>query len=484
MKSLVLRRNRLLYSIRWRFIIIYLIIIAIAFGILSIAVSSLFERYIVSQRVDDMKKDVSNIAVRLAPYLRQSDASEMFNIVSQSSQELGGRFLVLSNSGIVQADSFSTLNGMLREEPEVNDILYGNKLTSYGFHKIKSEGDNSYYWALFCTSPILSNGNIIGVALYSNSIQDVVNATNNLQLDMVYIYIFVCAGVLISSLILSSYITKPVRELTSAAMKISNGDLAFRAEIKGKNEIAELGSTFNMMCDRLQNIDQQRGEFVSDASHELKTPLASMKILVESILYQDNVEEKVYKEFLSDINGEIDRLNSLITDLLLLSKMDDDSVMLNVEKVDLNSFIDKIVDSLKPIAEQRNIIISVKKESAIEIECDALKVRQAINNLIENAIKYSNDGGHVNIRVFRIGNEVQIEVADDGLGMEQKHLNHIFERFYRVDKARSRETGGTGLGLYIVRRIALLHNGRVEVSSELGKGSVFTLILPIHLKTN
>lgn len=477
-----LRPNKLLYSIRWRFIIIYLVLVTAVFGIISVAVSSLVWDYLSKQRIDAMERDVTSIAVQVAPYLRQNDASEMYNIVSESSKNLGGRILVLSDSGIVQTDSFSELNGVRRTEKEVNDILYGRNSASHGFHKVyDSSYSDGYFWSLYCTTGVISNGRMIGVVLYSASIDDVVQETQKLNVQLLWIYLLASVIIFVSSMIMTDFVTKPVRALTNVAMKISSGDLASRAEIKGKNEMAELGQTFNMMCDRLQNVDKQRSEFVSDASHELKTPLASMKILVESLLYQDNVEAQVYKEFLSDINSEIDRLNSLITDLLLLSKMDDGDVpLLNLEKTGLMPIVEKCVNSLQPIAERKNIAIKLRQGDSFNIECDPLKLRQAINNLIENAIKYTMDGGQVVVFVQRVGSEAHVVVEDNGVGMGREHLAHIFERFYRVDKARSRETGGTGLGLYIVRRIALMHGGRVEVESTEGKGSRFVLILPLN----
>jgi signal transduction histidine kinase len=204
-----------------------------------------------------------------------------------------------------------------------------------------------------------------------------------------------------------------------------------------------------------------------------------MKILVESLLYQDNVDETIYKEFLSDINGEIDRLSDLITDLLLISKMDGDSMMINAEKIPLSDVVEKSVETLRPLAEKRGIEIRYRATDPMMIECDPLKLRQAINNLVDNAIKYTRSSGHVDATTRRNGQEAHVVIADDGVGMSEEHLAHIFERFYRVDKARSRGTGGTGLGLHIVRRIALMHGGRVEVTSREGSGSVFTLVLPV-----
>ncbi|MEG0251938.1 MAG: HAMP domain-containing sensor histidine kinase [Christensenellaceae bacterium] len=468
-----------MYSIRWRFVIIYLLLVGIVFGIVSVAVSSLVENYLVQQRIDIQTKNANSTAVQIAPYLSESDAAAMYDIVVKNGKDMGGRLLVLNSSGIVQTDSFSSLNGSKLSQREINDILYGQNSTSYGFHQIFDDATGEQFWSVYCTSAIVYDGEIIGVIVYSSSIQDVVDATRKLEVQTFWIFILACIIIIISSMISTRYITKPVKELTNVAMKISSGDLAQRANVHGKNEIAELGQTFNMMCDKIQNVDKQRSEFVSDASHELKTPLASMKILVESLLYQDNVPEDIYKDFLSDINGEIDRLNNLITDLLLLSKMDSDILTINIDKELLSNVINKCVTALNPIAKERNISIEVTITDDVEVECDALKLRQALNNLIENAIKYTQNDGHVKIGIKRFSQEAHVTVQDDGVGMTSEHLVHIFERFYRVDKARSRDTGGTGLGLHIVRRIALMHGGRVDVESEYGVGSKFTLIIPL-----
>ncbi len=469
------------YSIRWRFVLIYLLLIAIALGVVSVAVSSVMGNYILEQRVGDQQKSVDSIAVQVAPYLDQSDASGLYQVAVNNYQNVEGRMLVLNSSGIVQTDSFSELNGTRLSISEVNDILYGQNSSSFGYHQIYDEAEDSHFWSLYCSSSVVSDGSVIGVVLSSVYIQDAVDAIDGVQQQMLMIYIVACLGIIILGMIFSNFVTKPVVQLTDAALKISAGDLKSRVNIKGKNEIAELGQTFNMMCGRLENIDRQRSEFVSDASHELKTPLASMKILVESLLYQDGVQEEVYKDFLSDINGEIDRLNDLITDLLLISKMDSDIMTMHLETVSIKEIITKCVAVLNPIAQTKDIEVTMQlQDDPLIIEGDALKLRQAFNNLVENAIKYTKNGGHVLLSSAKQGHEIIVKIEDDGVGMSEEHLPHIFDRFYRVDKARSRETGGTGLGLHIVRRIALLHGGRVEVSSSKGVGSTFTIIFPIN----
>lgn len=451
------------------------------FGLVSVAVSSLVGQHLVDQRMKLLAKASNSVAVQVAPYLSDYDANMMYEIAVKSSNDSGGRFLIVNDSGIVVIDSFSELNGVKLSMREVDDILYGKNSSSKGFHVI--DGVDGDFWAVYYTSSIIQNGEITGAVLYSSSIQDVVTATDNLQTRTLWIFVLACGIIIVTSLLMTNLITKPIKKLTDVAIKISNGDLSQRANIRGKSEIAEMAQTFDMMCSKLQNLDEQRSEFVSDASHELKTPLASMKILVESMLYQDSVPEEVYKEFLGDINKEIDRMNSLITDLLLLSKMDSDIVTINIEKVRISTIINKCIGALEPIARERDIRLNADMTDDFEIECDPLKLRQALNNLIENAIKYTRDGGHVSVITKHHGGEGAIRIEDDGVGMSEEHLEHIFERFYRVDKARSRETGGTGLGLHIVRRIALMHSGRVEVESKEGVGSVFTLILPLVQNT-
>ena len=281
------------------------------------------------------------------------------------------------------------------------------------------------------------------------------------------------------SLVFSGYIAKPIKELKTVAVSISKGNLRQRIKVTGKNEISELAGTFNTMSEKLENTDRKRSEFVSNASHELKTPLSSMKILIESLLYQDGVDEKIYKEFLTDINGEIDRLNQIISGLLTLAKTDSEAEALVLDTILLSELVYKSVSALKPIAKDKGVKLDYHVSNDLEIECDALKVMQAVINLVENAIKYTDKGGHVRVTLQRSGQNAAIVVKDNGCGISQEDIGHLFDRFYRVDYARARDTGGSGLGLHISRKIALLHGGNIDVKSVEGKGSVFTLYLPL-----
>lgn len=450
------------------------------FAAVAMIVVRMADDYLVTQRINEKQASVENIAVRMASYLRESDGDGLYDLALESSKNTGGRYLVLDSLGVVQTDSFSKLNGSRFLFPEVSDVLSGTKDISYGFHRIYNSDDpNDYFWAVYYTSAILDGPRVIGALLFSDSIQDVVEQTEKLTMGIVMLSFGACLVVIFISLLLSGYITKPILQLRNVAQKIADGHFDQRVRVSGRNEIAQLGDAFNRMSEKLENLDIQRNEFVSNASHELRTPLSSIKILVESLLYQEKMDPKITKEFLGDINNEIDRLNNIISDLLAITRLDDQAESLNMEAVSMQKLLEKTALALKPLADKKDIAMEMQLEGEVITKCDPLKIRQAVANLIDNAIKYTNNGGRVWVRLFSSQGYAKIEVEDTGQGMGEEHLHHVFERFYRVDKARSRETGGTGLGLYITQRIVTLHGGTISVHSEEGKGTIFIIFLPV-----
>ena len=229
----------------------------------------------------------------------------------------------------------------------------------------------------------------------------------------------------------------------------------------------------------MRTLDESRQEFVSNVSHELKTPITSMKVLADSLISQENVPIELYKEFMTDIAEEIERENKIITDLLSLVKMDKTSANLNIENRNLNELIELILKRLRPIAKQRNIDVLYESAREVFAEIDEVKLTLAISNLVENAIKYNKEYGYVKVSLDADHQFATIMVEDNGIGIPQEAQEHIFERFYRVDKSHSREIGGTGLGLAIARNAILLHRGSIKIDSEEGQGTVFTVKIPI-----
>ena len=244
-------------------------------------------------------------------------------------------------------------------------------------------------------------------------------------------------------------------------------------------EFYNLSSSFNKIINRYKELENTRQEFVSNVSHELKTPITSMKILADSLLMQPDVPVELYEEFMNDIVHEIDRENQIITDLLTLVKMDKTQADLNITSVKINDLLEVLLKRISPIAEKRGIKIRLETMREVVAEVDEVKLSLACNNLIENAVKYNHDDGKVDVSLNADHKFFYVKVSDSGIGIPQESIDYIFERFYRVDKARSRQTGGSGLGLAIVRAIVNRNRGEIQVDSCPGKGTAFTVTFPM-----
>jgi signal transduction histidine kinase len=249
------------------------------------------------------------------------------------------------------------------------------------------------------------------------------------------------------------------------------------------SEVGELADDFNNLAAKVSVLEESRQEFVSNVSHELKTPITSMKVLSESLLMQENIPNEMYREFMNDIVQEIDREAQIINDLLTLVKNDKNSDSIKLETTDMNELMEVLLKRLKPLAEKRNIEVTFESFREVNADIDKVKFTLAISNLIENGIKYNVDGGWIRVSLNADHKNCYIKVADSGVGIPDDCIDHIFERFYRVDKARSRDTGGTGLGLAISRNIILMHKGSINVYSEPGKGTTFTVRVPMNKQT-
>ena len=241
----------------------------------------------------------------------------------------------------------------------------------------------------------------------------------------------------------------------------------------------EIINTFNQVLGRLRAIDQSRQEFVSNVSHELKTPITSMRVLADSLISGDNVPVDIYREFMQDISDEIDRETKIINDLLTLVRMDKNATELNISQVNINNLVEQILKRVRPIAKTRSIEIIFESFRPVTADVDETKLSLAVTNLVENGVKYNNDGGWVRVSVNADHKYFYIKVSDSGVGIPKDAQTRIYERFYRVDKARSRETGGTGLGLSITKNVVKLHHGGIKLNSTPGEGTTFLVRIPL-----
>ena len=245
-------------------------------------------------------------------------------------------------------------------------------------------------------------------------------------------------------------------------------------------EFYNLSSSFNKIINRYKELENTRQEFVSNVSHELKTPITSMKILADSLLMQPDVPVELYEEFMNDIVHEIDRENQIITDLLTLVKMDKTQADLNITSVKINDLLEVLLKRISPIAEKRGIKIRLETMREVVAEVDEVKLSLACNNLIENAVKYNHDDGKVDVSLNADHKFFYVKVSDSGIGIPQESIDYIFERFYRVDKSHSREIGGTGLGLAITRSAVVAHRGAIKVQSTVDEGTTFIVRIPLR----
>ena len=445
--------------------------------------------YLFTQRTRDDQRIADALAEQFGDQMVAFDASGMYAAARETAQNEQSRVLVLDPLCVVQVDTDSRLNGARFITAEIDTVLRGGQ-SDYGYY---DAGNSGTYWLRAAlnafssvdtmtgvyASGIYANGQLSGVLVYISQVQEIYESLRDIQLRILFWLIIVAAAVMLVNVFVLRTITRPITELNEGISRMSRGDFSARVNVRGRNEFAGLASAFNSMSERLEQLDNSRNQFVSNTSHELKTPLSTIKILIETLLYQEPIDPGMTKEFLTDVNKEIDRLNRIVSDLLTLVNIDSGSMKLNLTDVDVSSLLDVPVKRLAPLARENGIELEYSARDSLVVTGDAVKLQQVIYNVIDNAIKYTPRGGEVHCALSRSGRMAVIRIADTGEGIPAEDLPHIFDRFYRVDKARSRETGGTGLGLSIVKQIVVSHGGTITPESEIGKGTTFTIQLPL-----
>jgi signal transduction histidine kinase len=442
----------------------------------------LLERYMdnaIEVRTNEVQTQVKIIADHLLNYNYLLDnSSEVVNAeLSQLSNLYDGRVLIIDSNFKIIKDTYSISEG--------KTIISENIIKSYkGVTTTKNLEKNGY---IEIVVPIEEKTDdkqrAVGVMLISVSTDSIMNSYEYIQGTAFLLEILSLVVVFGIALFVSGRMLKPFQKITDAINEVKNGFTDEKIYVPDYIETEHIGDAFNQMMTRLKTLDDSRQEFVSNVSHELKTPLASMKVLADSLLIQEDVPNEMYREFMTDIAAEIDRENKIITDLLALVKMTRTSADMNVEKVDINSAIELLLKRLGPIAARADVKIVFESLRPVSAEVDEVKLTLALSNLVENAIKYNKQGGWVKVILDADHQYFTVEVSDSGIGIPHDAIEHIYERFYRVDKSHSREIGGTGLGLAITRNAILMHRGSINVNSEEGVGTVFLVKIPLTYKS-
>ena len=377
------------------------------------------------------------------------------------------RILVTDAAGRVLYDTRET-NGAVGDYAlytEIVQALLGYDAFTCTYH------DGAFRsWA---SSPVLYQNQIIGAVYAYEYDTEQAELLEGLQSNLLRLSAAVGVVVLALSLLLSVMLTKRIGRLLTAIRQVREGAYSHRAEIPGHDEIAQIGEEFNSLTDRLQTTENARRRFVSDASHELKTPLAAIRLLTDSILQTEDIDPKTTREFVSDIGSEAERLTRITEDLLRLTRLDS-GVLEPAGAVDVLPVLEQVMRMMSLVAQEKGVELTYHAEEGCVVCGTRDELYQVIYNLTDNAVKYSG-GAAVQVLLEQRDGQVVLTVEDQGPGIPEEDLPRIFERFYRVDKARSRAAGGTGLGLSIVSDTVRRRGGTVEAANRPGGGAVFTV---------
>ena len=446
--------------------------------------NGLVGRYLAEQRTREDRQSTENLEASFGRMMEEGDSATLNNRLRESADGLEGRLLVTDLDGKVQFDSMNALCGRRIGIPELVKVLVMGESEAYGMHHPGREqvarmtGEPEAEYLAYGAHELTGSRGRNGVLIYVSRIQGMMDSLGAVRNQLNGIFLMIALAAFVLALILSRVLTKPIVNLSRTMRKMGKGDLSVRVPERGSGELRQLAENYNTMAAQLENLDQSRNQFVSNASHELKTPLATMKIMLETMIYQPDMPGDVRQEFMEDMNHEIDRLTGIITDLLTLTKMDHEHDLLKKEEIDLSELTEGTIRLLTPAAEKRNQRLESQVAPGLKMLGDRTKLNQVLYNLIDNGMKYTQDGGRIRVSLEENGDRLIWQVADNGIGIPAEDQEHIFDRFYRVDKARSRETGGTGLGLSIVRQLVAMHGGTITVESKPGEGSRFIVTLP------
>ena len=326
-------------------------------------------------------------------------------------------------------------------------------------------------------SPVLYQNRIIGAVYAYEYDTEQAALLEGLQSNLLKLSAGIAAAVVLLSILLSRMLTRKISTLLTAIRKVRAGAYEHRTNISGRDEIAQIGEEFNSLTDRLQTTETVRRRFVSDASHELKTPLAAIRLLTDSILQTDQMDMETVRDFVTDIGSEAERLSRITEDLLRLTRLDSD-LLDAPETVEVAPVLEQVMRMMSLLAQEKGTELTYRMEKDCRVSATKGEVHQVIYNLTDNAVKYSGKNGKVRVELRHEDHDVVLTVADNGPGIPEEDLPKVFERFYRVDKARSRAAGGTGLGLSIVQDTVKKRGGTVSVANRSNGGAIFTVRWP------
>lgn len=467
-----MKKLKFIHSLKFRLFLLVALAGILPNVVLRVGILLSYESRAVSNRSIDVLGQAKILGNQVVTYDYMKDTSlEVINAqLEMLSTIYDGRVLIVNSSFQIVKDTYELDTGKTIISEEVVKSFQGEEINKY-------DSRNRY---IELAIPLKKEGmeQSLGVLLVSVSTDSIMLNYDYLKDNALILELASLVIILGFALFWSGRLVRPFGKLTKYLEGVQAGDEE-ALMISGYTETQAISDAFNELWGKMRVIDDSRQEFVSNVSHELKTPLTSMKVLADSLLAQGDAPVELYKEFMGDIAEEIERENKIINDLLSLVKMDKAAGTLNVSVVNINELLELILKRLRPIAEKQNIELVLESFRPVSAEVDEVKLSLALNNLIENAIKYNKPEGWVHVSLNADHKYFFVRVEDSGIGIPEEALEHIYERFFRADKSHSREIGGTGLGLAITRNAVLMHRGAIKAHSKEGEGTVFTVRIPL-----
>ncbi len=468
------------HSLKFRLMLLILAVAILPGTILCVGILNSYESRALSIRESEVLSQAKILANKISTSKYMGGTNQNTETI-QAEMELlttiyDGRVIIVDDTCTIVYDTYNIdLHRVIISE-EVIRSFSGTAITNY-------DSENHY---IEMTIPIINPDDgqerVLGVLLVSVS-------TDNITLNLIYlrkiaVLIFVVVAILVVffGLIMIVYLTGPLKKVSDGIAAISAGYGSDSLEVSDCTETIQICEKFNSMLSQMKLMDESRQEFVSNVSHELKTPMTSIKVLADSINSMPDAPKEMYQEFMGDITNEIERETKIINDLLSLVKMDKSAADLNITTVNMNDLLEQILKRLQPIADKQQVALVLESFRPITAEVDEVKLTLAVTNLIENGIKYNrNDGtGWVHVSINADYQYFYLKIEDNGIGIPEESLDPIFERFYRVDNSLCREIVGTGLGLAITRSSILMHRGAIKVYSSVGEGTTFDVRIPLN----
>ncbi|WP_124066003.1 ATP-binding protein [Clostridium sp. E02] len=458
-----------------------LIICFFLLGIIPVMIQSsvllgAYRQNLIDSRVKEIQNQcwiLSNKMTRVGYLTMEPRESLLDNEMSVKADIFNCRIVVVNRSFRIVNDTFNLSMGKINVSEEVIRCFNGENSSKYNSEKRYSSQ----------TIPIYSNSQekeIDGVMIVTASTEDLLNRIVTVSDKGTFLHFMILSLLGIFVVLLSKLLMKPFKELQRMLNRAAEGNLEETISSHAYKETEQITESINATLKKLKAVDQSREEFVSNVSHELKTPITSIRVLADSLIGMEDAPMELYREFLSDISDEIERESKIIDDLLALVRMDKMAgANLNIAQVKINGLLELILKRLRPIAGRRDIELTFESIREVTADVDEMKLSLALSNLVENAIKYNVEGGWVRVTLDADHKFFYVKVSDSGIGIPEEYQEQVFERFYRVDKARSRETGGTGLGLSITKKIILMHQAAIKLQSKEGEGTTFTVRIPL-----